>query len=105
MNDVVLIGQAESAQIDAWKMNWPDGIYAVCNDTHIAYFKNPSRLEVNFALSRASKDAPLAVVEALADKTFIGGSDLLLRSDSFFLGAGAEIKEKLYGVKAKLVNL
>ena len=106
---VKLIGQATDADILAWKGKYPMGIYAIYvpepNPTHVGYFKNPNRIEVNVALAEASTARKLASTEKLADLTFIGGSEELLKNESFFLGICDDIREKMDGVKTKVVNL
>ncbi len=100
-----LIGQATAEQIAEWKVKHTTGIYAVVVDGHIGYFKNPNRHEVNCAMAKADKDKALALFEELCNVTFIGGSDKLLTDDTLFLGVCQEVKVKLDGKKAVLVNL
>ena len=107
---VKLIGQATDAQIAEWKTKYPLGIYAIYapepNPTHVGYFKNPNRIEVNVALAEASTARKLASTEKLAELTFIGGSeDILKDQGGFFLGICDDIREKMDGVKTKVVNL
>jgi hypothetical protein len=101
----VLIGQATDEQVKEWKVKHKYGIYAVTIEGHIGYFKNPDRHEINCALSKADKDNALAVFEMLAGVTFLGGSEELLKDDQMFIGLSNEIKVKLDGKKASLVNL
>ena len=105
----LLIGEVDQAKIDAWKKEFPNGIYMVqvpeSAPTHVGYFKNPSRLDVNYALSQISDTSPLNVLEAFANTCFIGGAEDVLNDNGMFLGICSVIKEKMNGVKAKLVNL
>ncbi len=101
----VLIGIAEAAQIAAWKQSHPIGIYGLEVDGHIGYFKNPNRSEMNMAMSKADPDAALDMYEELAKVTFIGGSEEILKDDAMFLGVMRQIKTKMEGKKAILVNL
>ncbi len=101
----VLTGQAPAEQIAEWKARFKYGIYAVEVDGHIAYFKNPGRDEINYAMSKADSDRVLAVFEELANVTFIGGSRDVLEDDQKFIGASQELRVKLDGKRAKLVNL
>jgi hypothetical protein len=101
----VLNGQASDAQIAEWKSKYKYGIYGIEVDGHIAYFKNPGRNELNCAMSKADKDKALAMFEELANVTFIGGSEEIITDDQMFIGASQELKEKLEGKKATLVNL
>lgn len=100
-----LTGQASDAQIAEWKAKYKYGIYAVEVEGHIGYFKNPGRNELNCAMSKADKDKALDIFEELANVTFIGGSEEILRDDQMFIGVSQELKSKLDGKKARLVNL
>ena len=100
-----LIGKATDTQISEWKNKYKYGIYAVEVDGHIGYFKNPGRSELNRAMSKADRDKALDVFEELANITFIGGSEEVLKDDQMFIGVSQELKVKLEGKKAKLVNL
>ena len=100
-----LTGQASNEQIAEWKAKYKYGIYALEVDGHVGYFKNPGRNELNFAMSKADSDKVLNVFEELAGVTFIGGSRELLEDDQMFIGISQELKIKLEGKKAKLVNL
>jgi hypothetical protein len=100
-----LTGQATPAQIGEWKLKHKYGIYSVEVDGHIGYFKNPGRAEMNCAMSKADKDKVLDLFEELASITFIGGSEELLTDDQMFIGICQELKVKLDGKKARLVNL
>jgi len=106
MNEqTVPTGQATDTQIKEWKLKYKYGIYAVEVDGHIGYFKNPGRNELNCAMSKADRDKALNIFEELANLTFIGGSKELLEDDQMFIGLSQELKVKLDGKKAKLVNL
>jgi hypothetical protein len=103
--DSALNGQATDAQIAEWKAKYKYGIYALEVDGHIGYFKNPDRNEFNFAMSKAESDKVLSVFEELANVTFIGGSKELLENDQMFIGISQELKIKMDGKRATLVNL
>ncbi len=100
-----LKGQESSSQIEEWKQKYQYGIYAVEVGGHVAYFKNPGRHELNCALTKADKERALAVFEELASVTYIGGSEEVLKDDQMFIGICQELKVKLDGKKARLVNL
>ena len=102
---LLLKGQATDGQIAEWKTKHKYGIYAVEVDGHIGYFKNPGRNELNCAMSKADRDKALNIFEELANLTFIGGSKEILDDDQMFIGLSQEIKIKLDGKKAQLVNL
>jgi len=100
-----LIGQANGEQIQAWKSKYRYGIFAIETEGHVAYFKNPDRHDLNCALSKSERERVLSVYEELASITFIGGSENILTDDQMFIGASQELKVKLEGKKARLVNL
>lgn len=100
-----ITGLATDAQLKEWKAKYKYGIYAVEVDGHIAYFKNPDRHDLNCAMRKADRDKALDVFEELAAITFIGGSDEVLKDDQMFIGLSQELKVKLEGKKAQLVNL
>lgn len=101
----MLTGQVTDNQIAEWKAKYKYGIYALEVDGHIGYFKNPDRHDLNCAMSKSDKDRTLDVFEELANLTFIGGSEELLRDDQMFIGICQELKTKLDGKRARLVNL
>lgn len=100
-----LTGQQTDEQIQAWKQQYKQGIYAIEIDNHIGYFKNPNRHEMNCTLSKASSDAALDMYEELARLTFLGGSEDVLNDDQKFFGLVQQVRTKMDGKKAKLVNL
>ncbi len=99
------IGAATEQQLAEWKAKYKYGIYAIEVDGYVGYFKNPGRNELNCAMSKADRDRALDISEELASITFIGGSDEILKDDQMFIGVSQELKVKLDGKKAKLVNL
>lgn len=101
----ILVGQQSDDQIQSWKQQYKQGIYAIVVDDHIGYFKNPNRQEMNCAMSKASSDAALDMYEELARLTFISGSEEVINDDQMFFGLVQQIKVKMDGKKAKLVNL
>jgi hypothetical protein len=100
-----LKGQVSDTQVAEWKAKYKYGIYAIEVDGHVGYFKNPGRNELNCAMSKADRDKALDIFEELANITFIGGSEEILKDDQMFIGVSQELKVKLDGKKAKLVNL
>ena len=104
-NQYELAGKATDEQINEWKRKYKAGIFSVEVDGHVGYFKNPGRNELNCAMSKADRERALAIFEELANLTFIGGSDEILKDDQMFVGVALELKVKLDGKKAKLVNL
>src|SRR5690348_16170809 len=105
VNEQQLIGQQTSEQIAILKQQYKQGIYAITVDNHIGYFKNPSRHEMNCSMSKASAEAALDMYEELARLTFIAGSEAVINDDQMFFGLVQQIKVKIEGKKATLVNL
>jgi hypothetical protein len=105
MEEKHLIGQATQDEIAEWKSKHKYGIYAIEVDGHIGYFKNPGRQELNCAMSKSDKDKALEIYEELANVTFLGGSEEILKDDQMFIGICQELKSKLDGKRAQLVNL
>lgn len=100
-----LIGQLSETEIQELKKTHTGGIYAVKVDGHISYFKNPNRAEMNCSMSKADSFAPLHMFEELANVTFIGGSREPLDNDEMFYGLTNQLKTKMDGKKAEMVNL
>lgn len=91
--------------LNTLKRQHPQGIFALFQKSGVAVFKKPSRAEMNFALSKADKDATLDMFEALAEACFIAGDEGLLKNDERFFGAVTQFKEIIEGEKTELVNL
>ena len=101
---VPFIGEVDEKQIADWKKLSPLGIYQVVSESgHVGYFRNPNRNEVNCALQKTKQ--PLDPIIELANLTVLGGSKELLSNDTMFLGILNEIKGKLDGQRAVLVDL
>ena len=105
MENILLIGQADQKQIDSWKAANPNGIFGVTVGGHIGYFKKPGRNDLNCAMSKFSNESPLDMYEELANLTFLGGSDEVLKNDNKFMGVVTQLKTITEGEKAELVNL
>lgn len=90
-----LIGQATEEQIAEWKNKFGD-IHSVTAEGHVAYFKNPNRQQVGYAMG-LQKD-PMKMTEFLLKECRVGGSEVFEKEVSFMLGA-APLLEKLVSVK------
>jgi len=101
------IGEVTPEQIELWKANHLRGIFQVIDDNekHIGYFRNPFRGDVNAALAKADAKEPLATVRVFAELLWLGGSDVFVTDTPEWLGMTSEIRAKMNGVKARLVNL
>jgi hypothetical protein len=104
-----LIGQADDKQIATWKNENKNGIYAVPvpEGGHIAYFRNPTRHDVNKAFEVAQEEDSkyLTATEEFARLCYIGGSDEVLKNDMMFLSAAPYLRAKMNPMEAMLVNL
>ncbi len=101
------IGAATPEQIAEWKKAHTSGIYMLTSDDgkYVAYFKNPSRQEVNASLASITAGNPLSASEELANLTFIGGAKEMLQEDAYMLGIVPDMERKMNGIRAHLVNL
>lgn len=99
-----LIGQASEEQIAQWKKDNPNGVYGIKKDGHIGYVKDPSRGEMNCAMSKASADAAFDMFEELAELTWLGGSEELKRNDRLFRYMVKQLREIIEGEKVELVK-
>jgi len=98
-------GEVTDTQIAAWKEKNPKGIFFVKSGDHIGYFRNPYRGDVNAALAEMDNKKPLASIEKFCKMIWLGGSDAILNEDQIWLGVCAQVKDKMNGIKAELVNL
>lgn len=100
-----LIGLADAALIEKMKKENPAGVFFIESNGHIAYFREPTRHDMNTALAQADNEKPLAVPEKFGDLLFIGGSKVVLTNDLMFAGAVPKLRIKLNGIPALLGNL
>jgi hypothetical protein len=102
-----LMGQATDEQIAAWKAKYKMGIFAYEINGQIAYFKNPSRQEINCALYKADAESPLSACEELASLIYIPDqpNTTILTDDEVYSGLMICMKLKLNGIPGRLVNL
>ena len=104
----LLEGEVGAEKIAEWKLKYPEGIYAaVSADKHITYFKKPSMLDIRASMPCQTSDNMLGHIEALADLTHIGGSELYRdeHHTQLRLGVYNVVKEMLLGTETRLVNL
>jgi len=103
---ITRFGEVDAAQISEWKKAHPQGIYKVESDNGcVAYFKKPTRTEVNYALAQVDPAHPLAHLVALAEATFLGGAEELLEDNAANLGVLNAIKGQINGVNARVQDL
>ncbi len=100
-----LIGLADEDLITKMKRENPTGLFFIKVQDHIAYFREPTRHDVNASLAVADPQRPLAVAEKFADLLFLFGSREVLTNDAMFIGAAIQLRQKMNGVPASLGNL
>ena len=100
-----LVGQLTDKEITALKATHKGGVYGLTDGKCISYFKNPTRQEVNCALSKAEADKPLATIEDMMELTFVAGSELWRTDDQIALGFMNAVKDKMSGTVVFMVNL
>jgi hypothetical protein len=79
-------GAVDQAQIDAWKVKNPAGVWAITSGDKIAYFRKPNRPEMKSVATMGQTD-PIGMCETLMGDTFLGGDRAILDDDDYFLGA------------------
>lgn len=97
------IGQADQAQIDAWKKQ-EEEIFAITCEGRICYLRRPSRKVLGYAGSVSAKD-PIKFNELILNDCFIGGDEAFKTDDSLFLAASAQIPALIEVKEAELVKL
>lgn len=105
MKETVLIGQASPEQLAAWKAQFPLGIYQVRVNDHVGYFKMPTFDETNCAMGKYELDKPLNYSREIAEMTKIGGSDELLKNDTYLIATIQIVKRKVESLEAELLDL
>lgn len=99
-----LIGQLSTDKIAELK-ELNKRIYAVEVGGHVAYFREPTRKDINASASQLDQDSPMDYFETIMRDTIIGGSDAVITDDALYLGALNQVRKKIEGEKAVLVNL
>jgi hypothetical protein len=100
-------GEVTDAQIAKWKGANTKGIFSVVSEggTHIGYFREPFRGDVNLALTKVDDKRPLASIEAFGELLWLGGSEEIMKNDAMWLGTTTLLRGKMNGEKMRLVNL
>jgi hypothetical protein len=99
------IGYADDAAVSRMKQENPGGVFFIETNGHIAYFREPTRHDVNAALAVSDPERPLAVAEKFGQLLFLQGSKAVLAQDALFLGASIALRQKMNGVTAYMGNL
>lgn len=100
-----LVGEVDGEKIKEWKAKHKDGIYVVKVGGHAAYFRNPNFDDMNCGYSKADIDTPLDTWMSIAETTFLGGSEEVLKDPKLFPGIMKNVQKKCAGAKAELEDL
>jgi len=103
----LFIGEVTAEQIEEWKKDCPDGIYLLKVDGHGGYFRDCTRHDVNKSLEaeRMPEAKPLDGVTEFGRLCYLGGNDLLLKKDKYFLSIAPDLRGKMTPLETILVNL
>ena len=101
--NIVLVGQATSEQIEAWKKQHSI-VYAIIVDGKICYLKKPGRKEMSYAASIGTSD-PMGMVEGILNTCFLGGCEDFKTDDDLFLAAASQLEGIVATKHAELVKL
>ncbi len=108
-NTPKLIGQATDAQIAEWNKKSKYGIYSVLvpkkEPKHIIYFRVPDLDDLNCAYAKTDWNRQLDKWKELADVTFLGGSEEVLKNDRLFISIIDKLKDVAQAEESDLVNL
>ncbi|MBC7399847.1 MAG: hypothetical protein H7289_07855 [Mucilaginibacter sp.] len=85
--------------IEAWKSEHKRGVWQLSVDGKVGYVRKPTRDEMKYAMTFATKNDPLGMVEEILKSCWLGGDDDLINDDDFFYGA-AEQLQTLIEIKA-----
>jgi hypothetical protein len=99
-----MTGQATQEQIDQWKKDNPDGVYAIEAETHVCYIKRPSRQVLSNA-SISAKGDPMKMNASILRQCWLGGSEAIRTDDRLFIPAGEALNEILQEVRTEVKKL
>lgn len=86
-------------QIAEWKAQNPRGVWEVTVDGVAAYVRKPNRNEMKAAMTKATQNDPLGMVEDILDFCWLGGDEAIKTDDDLFYGAAMQLQE-LIQIKA-----
>lgn len=85
--------------IEGLKAVNPRGVWQIDIDGKIGYVRKPTREEMKYAMTLATKNDPLGMVEEILKSCWLGGDQELLDDDDYFYGAAMQLQE-LVEIKA-----
>ena len=95
--------EVDQALIDKWKSEY-SGVYVYASEDGMkAYFRTPTRKEIEAATSVASK--PMESNTILAKATFLAGDMKVITEDKYFFGLQEHLKGIIKKVSGELKEL
>lgn len=79
--------------IENWKKENPRGVWEINIEDKIGYVRKPTREEMKYAMTLATKNDPLGMVEEILNSCWLGGDLELKDDDDFFYGAAMQLQE------------
>jgi hypothetical protein len=103
----LLIGEVTQEQIEAWKKQYKQGIYAIKINGKIVYFRNPDIKDMNIAMSQTTPDNQLDYFLTIFRETRIGGAEEaeFIGEPKSFMAYVEQVKVKIEAEQGELVNL
>jgi hypothetical protein len=103
MESIISKEKVDQALIDKWKREY-SGVYVYASeDGKKAYFRTPTRQEINAAGSVANK--PMESNTILAKATFLAGDMEVITEDKYFYGLQEHLKGIIKKVSGELTEL
>lgn len=104
------VGQADEAQLKDWKQKHPQGIYGIAiprddGQTGMLYFCKPNRNHLNYSKTKRSQSAHDEQFLALAEVTFLGGDETLLKDEQAMITVSFYMENMDIGKAAAILNL
>lgn len=85
--------------IDALKKDNPRGVWEIEIEGKKGYVRKPTREEMKFAMTLATKNDPLGMAEEILKSCWLGGDMELIDDDDYFYGAAMQLQD-LVEIKA-----
>lgn len=106
---MIPIGRASDEQIAEWKKKHPQGIYSLIVEREDGkygevYFCKPNRNHLNFCRSKRNPSAQLDEWVALAEVTFVGGDESLLKDDQAMISICHQMENQEIGKTYLVLN-
>lgn len=100
----IALNEVTPEMIEGWKREHGFVFkYASADAAFSAFFRSPSRNEIEAAQTLAAK--PLQSNEMLAKATFLAGDEELITKNEYFYGLGEKLKGIVKKVEGELIEL